>query len=188
MSYESKPAERVLGQLPTSDQMLCTGCNQWLPRSPEYFDRDNAREGGLRPICKECRAKEREIRRMQKLNDQVKELDERAMSVLVSVTRTGSDVPHVAEVFQRIVECFEGAGGLAQHFMAQYLTSVPGSSTRQKMLDLVVKLAIKTSESGAAQIPIEMLSDEDLQAQFDRGIRRYIPRIVDHDGEAKEAS
>jgi hypothetical protein len=188
MSDESKPAERVPGQMPTADQMLCTGCNQWLPRSPEYFDRDNAREGGLRPICKQCRSKDRELRRMRDLETQVKHLDERALSLLDAVTRTGSDVPHVAEVFQRIVEVFEGAGGFAQHFMAQYLASVPGSSTRQKMLDMVVKLAIKTSDSGAAQIPIEMLSDEDLQVQFEKGMRKYVPRIVDHDGEVKEAS
>jgi hypothetical protein len=72
--------------------------------------------------------------------------------------------------------------------MAQYLASVPGSSTRQKMLDMVVKLAVKTSESGAAQIPIEMLSDEDLQVQFEMGMRKYVPRIAHYDGEVKEAS
>ena len=170
------------------DEMLCTGCNEWLPKSPEYFDRDAAREGGLRPVCKQCRVKQREVRRMQELQEQIKELDEHSLSILDKITRTGSDVPHVAEVFQRLMEAYDGAGGFAQHFMAQYLTAKPGSTVRTKMLDLVLRLAQKTSESGAARIPIELLEDEDLQVQFNKGMQRFVPRILDHDGKAKEAS
>jgi hypothetical protein len=169
-------------------QKTCQGnCGRDLPATADYFDRDATRDDGLRSICKECRANERLLAKQDALDDRIKILDEKSVQMIELLTRTGSDLPHIAEVYQRVMEVYEGAGGFAAHFMAQYLSCKPGSTTRTKMLELVVRLSTKVSESGAAQIPLELMTDEDLQVAFEKGVKRYIPRIVHDNGEAKEA-
>jgi len=166
----------------------CTGeCGHDLPATSDYFDRDESKDDGLRTVCKACRSLEGERREQKQMDDRIKKLDEGALHLLDSLARSGSEIPHVAEVYQRLMEVFDGAGGYAAHFMAQYLMATPGSSTRTKMLELIMRIGFKVSEMGNAQLPVEMMHDEDLQLVFDKGAKRML-RLTNVDGEAKEAS
>lgn len=168
---------------------MCAGeCGQELPATPDYFDRDAGTPDGLRGVCKMCRAATYERNKIESVDGRVRRLDETALRTLELVVDGGSDVPHVAELYQHLMSVFRGPGGFAAHFMGQFLMAKPGSPTRTKMLEIMARLAIKVSESGAAQLPIDLMSDEDLQIAFEKGLKRFAPRIAYDDGEAKEAS
>jgi hypothetical protein len=99
----------------------------------------------------------------------VEKLDEASLTMLDTLlSGRGSDVPHIVELYQRIIEIFDGVGGFAQHYMVNYLSAKPGSMIRQRMLDQVFKIAIKVSEEGMAQAPIDLMLDEDVQHELAR--------------------
>jgi len=161
-------------------------CGQDYPSTSDYFDRDSSKEDGLRSVCKLCRADEYDQRQKMALDERIKMIDEASLRLIDKLARSGSDVPHMAELYQRIMEAFDGVGGYAAHFMAQYLSAAPGSSIREKMLNHIMKLGIKVSESGHAQIPVELMTDEDLQIELSKQARQYLVRYVD--GEVTKAS
>lgn len=164
-------------QMP-SGLKTCYRCGEDLPATTQYFDQDSNKSDGLRATCKQCRAETQEQRQASKRDERLQMMDEAAFNLLQEVARGGSDVPHVAEMYQRIMDVFDGAGGFAAHFMAQYLESKPGSTTRTKMLEMVMRLGFNVSESGAAQVPLELMSDTDLQNKLDEQSRRML-RIKD---------
>lgn len=168
----------------------CTGaCGQELPATSDYFDRDETRDDGLRSVCKACRAQERQVSQYQAIDERVRNMDEAAMNLLQHISRGGSSIPHVSELYENIMQAFEGAGGYAAHFMAQYLMAKPGSTTRTKMLELTMRLGIISTELGSAQQPVDAMADEDLQVAFRTYVNRYAPRLAHYEhGDAKEAS
>jgi len=161
----------------------CSECGDDLPATTQYFDQDQTKDDGLRTVCKHCRLQVREEKERKKRDERLQMVDDAAFNLLHKVSRGGSDVPHVAELYQRLMDVFDGSGGFAAHFMAQYLEAKPGSTTRTKMLELLTRLGMKVSESGAARIPVEMMSDLDLQHEVAEQARRVF-RI--EDGARKE--
>ena len=86
---------------------------------------------------------------------------------------------------------FGGPGGFAQHFMANFLSTSLGSSTRQRMLDTILRLNVKVSESGAAQKSLEEITDEDLDREIEETARKLIlltPRRLESHGKEEEAT
>lgn len=161
----------------------CYRCGEDLPSTLQYFDQDTTKPDGLRSTCKQCRFETRNERRVSQRDERLQMMDDAAFNLLETVARGGSDVPHIAETYQRLMDVFDGAGGFAAHFMAQYLESTPGSTTRTKLLELVMRLGLKVSESGAAQVPLELMTDTDLQNKLDEQARRMF-RI--EDGSARD--
>jgi len=160
---------------PDSDELVsCSCCLHDLPLTKEFFDYDAHRPNGFRGVCKKCRSENHKKKRDTQVKEKLEALDTQAMGAMQALVEGGSDVPHVAEVFQRIMEGFEGVGGFAKHFLGTYLAAKPGSTTRQKMIDSVLRLAAKVSESGASQIPVDLLGDEDLQQELERRARKLL--------------
>lgn len=145
---------------------MCERCGEELPADSSYFDRDATKDDGFKPICKGCRAGERQKKQDVQISEHVKMMDEAALQALRAMGRGGSDVPHAAEVLQHIMNAFGGPQGFAIHFMNQYLSAAPGSTVRTKMIGEVFKIVTKVSDSGAAQIPIDLMEDEDVARVF----------------------
>lgn len=146
-----------------ADVKRCAGdCGMELPKTASYFDRDNQTTDGFKKICKQCRSEQRRKKEDVDVAEAVKKIDRASLILLEKSARSGSDVPHMAELYQRLMEVFNGPSGFSQHFMAQYLAAEAGGSTRQKMLDAMIRMSQKVSESGAAQKSLEDLTDEDL--------------------------
>lgn len=169
------------------DIKMCTMCAQELPATADYFDRDSSKPSGFKSVCKACRAIKDDHDKNLRLDENVRLMDDAALAMLQQMARGGSDVPHVAEVYQNIMQAFDGAGGFAVHFMNQYLSCKPGSAMRNKLLETIVSMSKHVSESGAAQIPLELMSDEDLQNKLEQQTRKIL-RIADVDGAAEKAS
>ena len=144
----------------------CSKCYVQFPLNEEYFHKDKSKPDGYKRICKMCRKEEREERENRAIDARIKELEAEGIKVLDVLASRGSSIPHMAETFQRIIDVFGGSGGFAQHYLANYLSTPPGSATRQKMLDTVIRLNMKVSESGAAQKSLEEITDEELDIEI----------------------
>lgn len=167
---------------------VCTGpCGLRLPTSADYFDVDRHREDGLKTICKQCRANARKVDHDAEIIERVKSLDKGAIRLIDALTKVGASIPHMTELYQRLMDAFDGAGGFASHFMGQYLMAAPGSNTRTKMLETVLRLGIRVSEDGGAAKPINLMEDEELHIVFEQGAKNLL-RLTHDDGEVKEAS
>lgn len=173
------PADRppeVEGLMAMSDTKICSGpCRSELPLSAMHFDRDNAAADGFKDICKVCRSEQRREKENVSIARRVKKLDRATAKVLdIAAQGHGSRIPHVAELFEAMIAAYGGVQTLAQHFVANHLAAKPGGSIRQKGLETVIRLAIKTSETGAARKPLEVLSDEELNALVDEQAKRMM--------------
>lgn len=143
------------------------------PVTKEFWHRDNSSNDGFRHTCKMCRAEEVEQKRKEKIDDRLKQLEEGGFDLLDKLAQGGSNVPHMAETFQRIMEAFGGPGGFSQQLIATYYRAVPGSQQRQRILDSILRLNIKVSESGAAQKSLEELSNDELDQEIEKSIQQY---------------
>ena len=72
------------------------------------------------------------------------------------------------------MEAFGGPGGLAQQIAATFYRAAPGSQQRQRILESILRLNIKVSESGAAQKSFEELTNEELDEEIQRSVRSVI--------------
>jgi len=162
---------------------MCHVCGEQLPANTQYFDVDNSRDDGLRLQCKACRAKREDDEERKTIAAKLDALDSNSVRLLTELAMDGSDVPHIAEVFQKLLDVFGGISGFAQHFMANYLMSKPGSQMRQRMLQSIITLGIKVTESGGAELPLELLNDADIEREIVRRSRKLIS-VVGEDGVA----
>ena len=144
----------------------CSSCYVLYPATNEYFHTDNDKEDGLKTECKQCRKEKKKQLENQDIDARIQKLEAEGIKLLDVLASRGSSIPHMAETFQRLIDVFGGAGGFAQHYLANYLSTPAGSSTRQKMLDTILRLNIKVSESGAAQKSLEEITDEELDLEI----------------------
>ena len=182
--YEIPNAPTVAGLSPVMDETKpCSKCQEYLPKTASYFDRDNHAADGFRDICKQCRAENKQLEENKEIAERVDRLDEATAKVLdIILSDNYTPLPHVGEVYQSLIGVFGGAQGYAQHFMANYLMAKPGSSTRQKQLDTILRMSMKATELGAAKKPLEMMTEEELEKLAKEQIKRlavYTPEDQD---------
>ncbi len=155
-------------------QRECKTCHVKFPLTKDFWHRDNSSSDGYRKICKMCRAEELEKKRKDEVDDRLKKLEDAGFSMLDNLVNGGSEVPHMAETFQRIMEAFGGPGGFASQLMSTYFRAAPGSQQRQRILDSVLRLNIKVSESGAAKKSLEEMTNEELDKEIEKSVRSMI--------------
>lgn len=88
-----------------------------------------------------------------------------------------NNLPHIASVLENLMRAFGGVEGFSRHVALNYLASAPGSMARNKMLQSIMSMAVKVSESGAAKVPLELLDDSDIEREIEKRARRL--RVLD---------
>jgi|TARA_R110000824_G_scaffold180900_4_gene361506 hypothetical protein len=146
----------------------CNKCFTIMPLTDEFWHRDSDKDDGFKGVCKMCRSEQVKKQKDRALDERVAKINERGFKFLEKITETGSDVPHIAETFQRLIEAFGGPDGLSQWYMAEFLSSAPGSGQRQRYLDTVMRMNIKTSELGAAQKSLDQLTEDEITHELDK--------------------
>ena len=174
------------------NEKQCNNCGVSYPLGEEYWHKDGHQPDGYRKVCKMCRIEDKKEKENELIDARIVALEKSGIDLLGNLTKGGSDIPHMAETFQRLIEVFGGPGGFAQHFMANFLSTSLGSSTRQRMLDTILRLNVKVSESGAAQKSLEEITDEDLDREIEETARRLFllsPRrlVIDAEEKTEEA-
>ena len=152
----------------------CQKCFVEFPLTDDYFHKDRTKEAGYKMVCKMCRAEQHKAKEDKKIDDRIKKLEANGIKVLDELVSGGSNIPHMAETFQHIISAFGGSIGFAQHFLGNYLSTEPGSATRQKMLNMVLQLNVKVSESGAAKRSLEEITDEELDLEIQKTARALL--------------
>lgn len=181
----------VEGLPPISGSKVCTGkCRAELPASAMHFDRDRSQPDGFKSVCKMCRAEQAQENENREIAERVDKLDSQSAKLLEMVTQPGAKVPHLNELFERVMEVYGGAAGFAKHYLANYLMAPPGSAVRQKHLDAVIRMGVQVTTSGGARKPLDIMSDEELEKLANEQAKRLLLFDPDKqiDGEAKKVS
>ena len=157
----------------------CSACRDVFPLTESHFHRDSHSPDGFRDECIQCRAEKRKKKDDEAIDERLKMLDKAALNMLGHVAvKDYSKLPHIGEVFECLMRVFGGAQGYAEHFLGTYLTAGPGSQQRVKLLNVMAMMANQVTQSGAAKVPKEYLSDEDIDREIKEGFLR-IAQCVD---------
>lgn len=150
----------------------CENCHVKFPLTQEYWHRSNSSGDGYRKTCKMCRAEDREQVRKEEMDERLRKVEEGGFDLLDKIAKGGSEVPHMAETFQRLMEVFGGPGGFAQHYMATFLKGTP--SQKKDMMLGMMRLNVVVSESGAANRSLEEITEEELDRAIEKTTREIM--------------
>lgn len=146
----------------------CTQCGNTYELTRDHWHRSKE---GWHAKCKKCRNKE-EKRGKQKLR--VKKLDEiekGAVDYFIAASRVGgAHIPHSSELLEVLMRYFGGAEGFGNAFMKQFYDAPAGGAFRTKQLDTVVRLIVSNTAMGGSKKPLELMTEEELEAQYRRDV------------------
>jgi hypothetical protein len=161
---------------------VCSECGQQLPDNQDNFKRK--KDGLLDTRCLICRRAINAGKRKRKKAQYLKDVEVGAVNNFLSVAQAGGqNIPHSAEMLERLMEYFGGTGGFAALLVKQYFDSPPGGAARTKMLETVVRLVTKNTDQGGAKKPMTQWTEDELEAELDRRLRvlasEHQGRIID---------
>lgn len=84
-------------------------------------------------------------------------------------TTGGSNIPHSAEVLERVFQYFGGVAGFSSILVKQYWDSPPGGSARNRLIETIVRLVSKNVEQGGAKRPLTLWTEDELESEL--GVR-----------------
>lgn len=146
--------------------------------SSDYFHRNRSKQTGFHNECRDCRrrVKEEKQEAVSETLDLIRQLEAVDIKMLHRLATQpdpieATTLPHVSTVLEHVMEMFGGSEGYAKCVMSEFLAARPGSVQRQKLLDMVLRLTNKVTDSGAARVPLKHLTDEDLEREIQRRLR-----------------
>lgn len=148
-------------------EKFCTRCGESKLKD-EHFDRDSSKPDGYKGVCKQCRAEQHEAKKDKELAHTLKALDQKIVATLAKAKQGGSDIPHIAELYQTLMRGFGGLEGFQSHYLGNYIASEPGSQIRERMLGNVLRMGEAVSDSKKVEMPIDLMSDQDLDREIER--------------------
>lgn len=162
-----EPPEHLREGYVPEGMVTCTSCGMELPQTAKYFDRDNSKDSGFRNVCKQCRAEKKKREENAEVIAAAKKLDDHAVKFLKLAGEDKTNgVPHMASLCEEVLAVFGGTKGYARHLMSTYLNAEAGGMIRQKILSAAQQLVVKTTEGGYAQVPLDQMTEDDLQSSI----------------------
>lgn len=151
-----------------SDYKTCIGCGTSYPATPANFHKS---KDGLHARCRKCRNKHEQKGRKKKRNKKLEEIERGAVDLFTAAARIGgANIPHSSELLECLMEYFGGVRGFANAYMKQFYDAPVGGAFRTKMLDSVVRLVVGNTAMGGAKKPLELMSEEELEAELRRQV------------------
>lgn len=163
-------------------EKVCHDCGVCHPATEEHFKR--SRSGTLEPRCLACRRRKRRAKKAVGREKTMQSVEHTAVSAfLKNATTGGENIPHSSEVLEKVMLYLGGVNGFAGCLVKQMFDAPPGSATRTKMLEAVLRLVVKNTEMGGAKKPLEQWTDEELEGELDSRLKRIAAqfggRIID---------
>jgi len=144
---------------------VCHQCGGTFPA--EQFGRTEG--GNLTKWCNACRQERQADRAIKRQEKTLDDIEKAALQVFTrGASIGGENVPHVSELLERVMMLFGGSNGFASAIVKQYFDAPVGSATRTKLLETITKLTVNVSEQGASKKPLELWTDEELEAELDK--------------------
>lgn len=149
----------------------CTICGNKYPLTKEFFRwRERDGKSFFTPECRNCitaQKKETSERIKKRRRDGLRKIEAAGVDLYVqSAQAGGSNIPHSAEVIERVFQYFGGVGGFSAMLVKQYYDSPPGSSARNRLLETLCRLVSKNVEQGGAKKPLTLWSEEELELEL----------------------
>lgn len=170
------------------EQKTCSSCGNAFEATKAHFPK----EGNICRVChRNAVTRHREKKRLRR-KLAMDEIEQSGMELYAALAASGgSNIPHSAEVLERIFQYFGGVGGFSAMLVKQYYDSPPGGSARNRLLETIVRLVTKNVEAGGAKKPLSMWSEEELEAEleqrFAQAINTYRGVTVNGKAQALEA-
>ena len=172
----------------------CTHCAKTLPVTTAHF-RPYQRDGksGWSSVCNPCAkavAKASAKKEAKKREASLRKIEEAGVDLYTqSVQSGGSNIPHSAEVIERVMQYFGGVSGFASIMVKQYWDSPPGGSARNRILETLCRLVSKNVELGGAKKPLTLWTEDELEQELDSRFEQALQTYrITIDGKAQEAS
>lgn len=151
---------------------LCIKCDKEIELDAENF-RHRTRDGksSYSNVCKRCEyiVKQKRIEE-NKLNKKMalQEIEQAGVDVfLATIAKGGNNIPHTAEVVEKVMSYFGGVSGFSSVMVKQYWDSPPGSAQRNKLLETMCRMVTRNVESGGAKKPLQFWSEDELEQELD---------------------
>jgi hypothetical protein len=170
------------------EERLCTSCGNTFELTKQHFPR-------LGNHCRACvrtrRIKQSE-REQARRKTALSKIEASGVDLYAQLaTAGGSNVPHSAEVLERVFQYFGGVAGFSAILVKQYYDSPPGGSARSRLLETIVRLVTKNVEAGGAKKPLTLWTEDELEAEleqrFAQALNTYKGVTVDAQAKAIEA-
>jgi hypothetical protein len=162
----------------------CLRCGTEFPHTAEHFHVH--KRDGLTGICHDCHkadVRHNNEKIISKRKKALGKIEDSAIDLYRKLASAGgSNIPHSAELVEKVCEYFGGVSGLAAIMVKQYYDSKPGSSTRNKMLETVTRLIQHNVDNGGSKKPLTLWTEEELEQELQDRFRLAIlsqKRIVD---------
>ncbi len=156
------------------DVRTCSVCGEEFPLDRKHF-RWRKREDGsgfFTAECLLCRAKQRRTskdRKKQKRIADLQKIEEAGVDLFLgSMAAGGSNIPHSAELLERVFSYFGGTSGFAAVLVKQFWDSPAGGTARNRILETMVRLVTKNAEQGGAKKPLTLWTDDELEQELNK--------------------
>lgn len=151
----------------------CSICGNEKPLTQDFFRwRVQDGKGYFTAECKECISKAKKVSRAkadERRKQQLQKVESLGVDAFIRATQHGgSNIPHTAEVVERVFGYFGGVGGFSAVLVKQYWDSPPGGSARNRLLETMCRLVTKNVESGGAKKPLQLWSEDELEQELEQ--------------------
>jgi hypothetical protein len=151
-----------------STYKTCIQCGTSYPATTENFHKS---KDGLHARCRRCRNDKLKGERKQVRNKRLARIEKSAIDSFVKASRLGgANIPHSSELLEILMDYFGGVRGFANAFLKQFYEAPVGGAFRTKMLDTVVRLVVGNTAMGGAKKPLELMTEEELEAELRRQV------------------
>lgn len=155
------------------DTRTCSICGRDKPLTRDHYRwRVQDGKGYYTAQCLECITKAKKAARAREKAKRKAELDRVEAAGVDAFTRAvangGSNIPHTAELVERVMQYFGGVGGFGAVLVKQYWDSQPGGSARNRLLETMCRLVTKNVDSGGAKKPLQLWSEEELERELEQ--------------------
>lgn len=146
----------------------CSHCGKSYPLTKQFW---HVSKGEFHSRCRKCRNKKQKDGRVLRNQKKLAEIERGAVDTFIAAARVGgTNVPHSAELLEVAMKYFGGVEGFITAFMKQYYDAPAGGAFRTKQLDSLLKLITANTAMGGAKKPLELMTEEELEAQYRRDV------------------
>lgn len=175
------------------DNRTCSICGNEFPLDKEHFRwRVQDGKGYFTAECRICISKEKkkaELRAKARQKAALDKIEAAGVDLFCASTiKGGSNIPHTAELVERVFQYFGGVGGFSSVLVKQYFDSPPGGTARNRLLETMCRLVTKNVESGGAKKPLQLWSEEELEQELSQRLTEAVATFkgVTIDGAAEK--
>jgi hypothetical protein len=157
----------------------CSICGKEHPLDREHYRwREQDGNGYFTAECRECISKAKKVSRLRaqaKRKSSLDKIEQAGVDIFVKMaTPAGSNIPHTAELVERVFQYFGGVGGFGAVLVKQYWDSPPGGTARNRLLETMCRLVTKNVESGGAKKPLQLWSEEELETELNQRLAEAV--------------